>query len=86
MRTYEQFMEISMRLVRVSWPVGPCRKVSVNLSNLKDEKGRLSESPHMTMMKHTGGSSRLGGSNKARSLADFTREQYAHHVTEKRLD
>ena len=39
----------------------PCRQISVKLLNLRDEMGRVSETPHYTVMNHTGGSSKLGG-------------------------
>lgn len=48
----------------------PCRKISVSLSNLKDEHGHTSETPHFTTLNHTGGSSRLGGAYKIKDLND----------------
>jgi hypothetical protein len=68
-------MEIALKLLDDAWPMDPCRKISVNLVNLKDEKGRVSESPHFTMIKHTGGSSRLGGLTK-----EAGKERFSHRL------
>ena len=61
MAEYDDFLRVALRLLDEAWPVGPCRRLSVNLANLKDKNGNFSESAHTTMIRHTGGSSKLGG-------------------------
>jgi len=63
-------LDISLKLLDSAWPIDPCRKISVSLSNLKDENGHTSETPHFRTLNHTGGSSRLGGSYKIKDLED----------------
>lgn len=75
MGEFRQFYEISLKLLDDTWPMEPCRKISVNLVNLRDEKGRVSESPHMTMVKNTGGSSKLGGLTK-----EPGKERFSHRM------
>ena len=74
-------MEISLKLLDDAWPCEPCRKISVNLINLKDEKGRLSESPRYTMLNHTGGSSKLGGLTKQKEGYD-PKERFSHRLVD----
>ena len=61
-------------------PIDSCRKISVNLVNLKDDKGRCSETPHFTMLNKTGGSSRLGGMSKPRDLKNLDKERFSHRL------
>ena len=68
MKKQDQFLEIALKLLNETWPVEPCRKLSVNLTSLKDDQGRVAESAHFTMLTKTGGCSRLGGSAKQRDL------------------
>ena len=72
-------MKISLKLLDDAWPIDPCRKISVNMVNLKDEKGRLSESPRYTMINHTGGSSKLGGLTKQKAEYD-PKERFNHRM------
>ncbi len=70
-------MEISLKLLDDA-----CRKISVNLINLKDDKGRLSESPRYTMINHTGGSSKLGGLTKQKAEYDPAKERFNHRMVD----
>lgn len=83
MSSYEQFMEISLKLLDDAWPCDPCRKLSVNLINLKDEKGRMSESPRYTATHHTGGSSKLGGLTKQKEGYD-PKDRFPHKLVDYR--
>ena len=51
---------IAVSLLDSSWPLDPCRQISVKLLNLKDEHGRKSYSA-LTVMQMTGGKTKLGG-------------------------
>jgi len=61
---------MTVRLLCDAWPMEPCRKLSINLSTLKDNKGRFSESPHYTVLNRTGGSMKLGGLTKQKEFED----------------
>ena len=44
MGTYEQFETLALLLFDQAWPMDPCRQISIKLINLRDAKGRTSES------------------------------------------
>jgi hypothetical protein len=66
MGSYDEYRKIALQLLQEAWPCEPCRKLSVNLQNLKDEHGRVSESAHYMAMHITGGSTKLGGLTKSK--------------------
>lgn len=65
--TFDKFEEYAMRLFRTYWPLDPCRKTSVTLSNLRDEHGNVAETTHFTS-KRTGGLACLGAGWKERNF------------------
>ena len=68
MENYNQYFKLCVQLLDQAWPMDPCRQVSVKLLNLKDDQGRVSETPHFTVMNVTGGSSKLGGNPQMKGM------------------
>ena len=77
MKDFDQFKSIALKLLCDEWPCDPCRKLSINLSTLRDDKGNYSESAHYTAANRTGGSFRLGGMTVQKEF-NTAEEKYNH--------